>query len=717
MKRLISIIIVVLLCLTLCMGLSGCDQPAVSVSSQMDINGSFSGSRTVDIVYPLSVNIDVLRDKLVADSPAADVDGAEFTFAGVEENGYRFTLSLTFPNKTKYEEIVEALLGRSADVFLSQKNTTLTKGIRMAEDFDVSELVTWIEHDTAAEKETRNLSFNYSGCNVKIANQDYATGSTVNINDCKGSPLNSISVKTSNDKEDSYDRTFAFTIPNDTYNHDKEAIEQYFLTNTSPDAKYSGWSSEGTNMVYTVIYEGLDLEKMTEFTSMLLDTDSVEIFYGDKDNDSTPLSEGKAYEESLDTFSFIGPDEGFPTLEYSYSLPTSTTHGDGAVFEGGRWISRGTWEEGVYKLTTDSGAVKVRVPDGIQYSINGINFYLTSLGDSRFRRTTEFLYSKTDGYDGMNYAAQYFTSKGAASETGEDEENLYCRVMCEGSAEEITPQLVKLFGSGNFMAYRQNEGLFALTVKTELLDNVNLGYMLNAGNANRPMTYFVSSDGGENIVSVSVDGSETAYAERSASSLPIKNGVASVEYHGNIPIVSHIVIYLLIGASLLGLTAVIAVMLVKPKRRRRPAPDPINNPEAYMDTSTGAQPKGFEDEMPQTEDVEETEDDSPSLAQTTTFSIFELNALSRNKKYVDEIDKEIAERIQQDNLENRKNDIRAKELEDLSRKVYGNSDDEQEESVPEAAPVPEQPQAQPEVQPKTAPEPVPEAPAEDNPDA
>ena len=705
MKRLLSIVSVVLLCLVMCMGLSACEQPAVTVTSETDINSSFAGSRTVGIVYPLSANIDVLRDKLVENSPAADIDGADFTYAGVEENGYRFELRLTFPNKTKYEEIVSALIGRSADVFLSQKNTTLTKGIRMAEDFDVSELISWVERDTDSEKETRNLRFDYPGCTVKIANQDYQTGSTVSINDCKGSPLNSISVKTSNDKEGSFDRTFTFTVPNDTYNHDKEAIEQYFLANTSPDAKYSGWSSEGANMVYTVIYEGLDLDKLTEFTSMLLDTDSVEVFYGDKDNASTPLSEGKAFEESLDTFSFIGPDEGYPAFEYSYSLPTSTTHGDGSVFENGRWVSSGVWEEGVYKMSADTGAVKVRIPDGVQYSINGINFYLTSLGDSRFRRTTEFLYSKTDGYDGMKYASDYFASKGAVNETGENDDDLYCRVICEGSADEITPQLVNLFGSGNFMAYRRNEGILALTVKTELLDNVNLGYMLNAGNANRPMTYYVSSDGGENIVSISVDGSETAYAEHSASSLPIQNGVASVEYRGNIPIVSNIVIYLLIGVSLLGLTAVICVMLVRPKRRRRPAPDPLNNPEAYLDTSTGVQPKGFDDEMPQ-DDPENNDEDTPSLAQTTTFSIFELNALSRNKKYVDEINKDIEERIQQDNLENRKNDIRAKQLEDLSRKVYGTSD-------PDAAPETE-PAAQESQDPQTMP--APEAQPEDGSD-
>lgn len=670
MKRLTAIFLIMILCLSLCVGLTGCDKPSVAVKSVLDINGSFSGKRTVTVVYPSSVNIEALNQKLVEDSPTADIDGAEFSYIGVQEEGFCFELSLNFENKQKYEEIISDLIGRSAEVFLSQKNTALTKGTRMEEDFDVSELIAWIVRDTAAEKATSGMDFSYSANLVRIANQEYETGSTAKVNDCKGSRISTISVKTSNDKEGNFNRTFTFTLPNDTYLHDREAIEQYFLTNTSPDAKYSGWSPEGSNMIYTVIYEGLDRENLVKLTAMLLDTDSVDIFYGDRDNASTPLSEGMAYEESLDTFSFIGPDEGFPKLEYSYSLPTSTTHGDGSVFEDGKWVTKGAWEEGVYKLSLDTGAVRVRVPDGIQYAINGINFYLTSLGNSRFRRTTDFLYSKTDGHDGMIYANSYFLKKGADSSVTEDEENLICRVNCEGTAEEITDMLVKLFGSGNFMAYRSREGLMALTVKTELSDYVNLGYMLNSGNANRPMTYYVSSEGGENIVSVSVDGAETAYVERGANSLPIKNGTATVEYHGNIPITSHIIIYILVGVSLLGLTSVVAIMLVKPKRRRKPAPDPLNNPEAFTDL-----PFDDNDRLDKAEKVDysdDSEEEKPAaLDQTTTFSIFELGALARNKKYVDEINREVEERIRQDNLQNRKNDIRAKELEDLSRKVYG----------------------------------------------
>ncbi|MBQ6336709.1 MAG: hypothetical protein IJI50_05695 [Ruminococcus sp.] len=674
MRKLIAILMIICLCVGVCGLLSGCDHPTVKVSSAMEISDSFSGTRTITVVYPLSAEIDGIKDMIAEDAPA-DISGAAFTYVGVKEDGYYFELALSFGNKTEYEAIVSELVDRNATAFLSRKNTSLTSGTRMSEDFDVKDLIGWMVRDTQGNPATKKLEFDYSANSVRIGTDVYETGSTVNINDCTGSRINSVSIKTSNDKEGSYSRTFTFSLPNETYLHNKSAVEAYFLSNTSSDAQYTGWSAEGSNMIYTAIFENLDIKKLSEVTSMLLDTDSVEIFYGDRDNASTPLSEGLTFEENLDTFSFIGAENGFPKLEYAYSLPTSTIHGDGSVFADGQWKNAGTWEDGVYKVELTDGSAKLRIPDGIQYFINGVNFHMTSLGDSRFRRTTEFLYSKSDGYDAMNYANNYFISKGAVSETAEDENNLICRVSVEGTTDEITAMLVKLFGSGNFVAYRQNEGFLALTVKTELTDYVNIGYMLNSANANRPMVYYVDSEGGDNIVSVSVNGSETAYTDHGASSLPIEGGVATVEYHGNIPITAHIVIYVIIGAALLALTAFVCIMLLKPKKKRRPQADPLNNPEAFV-----GEPENTE-ENAEFEENGESEGTSPSLDQTTTFSIFELGALARNKKYVDEINKDVEERLHAQSLEDQKHDIRARELEELSRKVYGEDADSSAETT------------------------------------
>lgn len=678
MKKLIALLIVTLLILSLCFSLSGCDQPTVHVRSELMISDGFSGTRTVTAVYPLSADIDAVKDLLIADSPTLEIDGADFTYVGVEEDGYHFQLLLHFGNKTQYEKIIAALIGRSTNVFLSRKNTFLTRGTRMNEDFDVSELVPWVISDTASSDALKNLKFAFDTNTVRIGSDTFDTASTISINDCTGSPINSISLKTTNDKADTYTRTFAFSIPNDTYTADKNAIEQYFLTNTLSDARYAGWSQEGSNMVYTVIYEQLDLEKMTDVTSRLLDTDSVSITYGDLDNASTPLSEGLTFEENLDTFSFIGPDNGFTPLYYSYSLPLNTTYGDGSVFENGRWVSAGEWKDDLYNVTLDSGSARLRIPDGIQYSIKGIEFSIASidLEVPVFRRTTDFLYAKEDR-NAAEYAKSYFDSKNVESAIHETDDSLICFVVFEGTTEEITSQLVSVFGSGNFIAYEQKKGTFDLSIKTELTDYVNLGYMLNADNAAVPMNYTVSSEGGENIVSVSVDGSETAYTDHSRGTLPVQNGCAVIQYHGNIPVIRSIIIYLASGAVLLLLTAFIAIKLIKPKKKRRYA-DPLNNPDEVYETEADViEEESVSEETPQPASRD-------PLAQTTTFSIFELNTLVRNKKYVDEINKDVGARMHAQSLEEQKQDIRARELEEMSRKVYGAGEADESEPPEEA---------------------------------
>lgn len=670
MKKLCSVLLIIILILSLSACLSGCEKAKVAVSSVLSIDERFKGTRTVTAVYPVSADIDAVKDKIIADDPTAEIPGASFSYSGVKEDGYYFELKLRFTDKAEYERIVGSLIGRKTAVFLSRKNTALTQGTRMAEDFDVSELITWMVSDTAAAEQTKNLTFDYSANTVQIGADSYDTKSTAAIYDCTGSAVNSISIKTMNHKSGSYDRTFAFRLPHATYTKDKDAIEAYFLSNTLPDAKYAGWSAEGSDMVYTVIYEDMTVAEMANVTAKLLDTDSVAISYGDIDNASTPLSEGLTYAENLDSFSFIGENDGFPTIRYSYSLPLNTTYGEGSLFENGRWVSAGTWENDLYTVELNSGTAQLRIPDGIQYQISGIDFSVASLGDSRFRRTTEFLYEPNNSA-AAHYALSYFKAKGVENAAvNTTDQNIACSVSFEGTADEITSQLVNVFGSGNFMAYEQKKGSFDLSVKTVLTDYVNLGYMLNSDNAAQPMHYSVSSEGGENIVSLSVDGSETAFTESNKGTMAIKGGCATVRYRGNIPVTVSIVIYLTAGLVLLILTAFIAIKLIKPKKKC--VPDPLNNPEAvYADADV---PEDATDDASEndTEDASSEEKGARApLAQTTTFSILELNTLVRNKKYVDEINKDVEQRLHAQSLEEQKHDIRARELEEISRKVYG----------------------------------------------
>lgn len=662
MKKLISILLAAIMIAGAALLLTACGKSdPVTVTSVLTLNDAFRGTRVVTVKYPLSTQIDTVKDAIMAGEPSSKAEGVTFTYKGVEDDGYTFELTLDFYDREDYEREAAAVINRTASSYLSRKDTVLTDGTRMKENFGADDLIAWIVRATAEDASTRDLEFSYDSNTVVIGDKTYSTGTTVDISEVTGSTVTSISIKTVNDKQGTFSRTFEFVIPNSDYLAAKDDIEQYFLTNTAPAAKYSGWSPDGTGMVYQVIFEGLTIRDLRQYTSMLLDTDSVNVSYQNVDSTSTPLSEGLAFDESLDTFSFIGPDQGAPMLYYSYVLPSNTIHGDGAVFEDGKWSPAGSWQDGAYNVELSSGSVHLRVPDGVQYAVEGINFYLDSLGSERFRRTVNFLYSKDDGAAGRDYAVKYFRGKEAAAEATEDDRSLICSVVCEGTASELTAELVRLFGTGNEVTYRKNSGAFSLTTKTTFTDSIDLSAILNSANVKQPMNYYISASGAENIVSVLADGGEQIYRSADESAVSVTGGVSAVGYYGSLPITSHIIIYIIFGLLLLGATIFGAYMMMHRRRRK---------------LSAGAQKIA--------DAVGLTDDEMPaSLTQTTTFSIAELGALSRNKRYVDEINKDIEERIENDRLTRRKEEIRRRELAEMERKVYGTTDDSAVEEVPE----------------------------------
>ena len=680
MKKLTALILILLVMMT-ALTLSACEQAGVVVESVMNVSEDFSGTRTVSVLFPLSVNIDSVKDTIVSSFPAEGLAGENFEYKGVAENGYLFELDMTFSDRADYEKKISAVIGRDACAYLSQVNTVLTKGARMTEDFDTEDLIRFIERACSQDSNTANLGFDCSKNSVSIGAQVFNTGSTVDISEREGSPIRSISIDTVNLKDGMFDRTITFAIPNATYNSAQSAIEAYFQENVAADAQYSGWSRKGENVEFSVIYQGMDMDMLKEYTANLLTTGNVTVFYGDKDGASTPLSEGLTYEERFDTFAFLGENGAVP-LFYSYSLPTETTHGDGSLKIDGAYRTVGEWVNGVYSFSTEEDTVALRIPDGIQYLINGINFTLESEGKDAFKRTTEFLYSKTDGYDGMTYAQSFFRSRGANVEVGETDSDLVLSVVCEGTTGEITDMLVKYFGSGNFMSYEHNKGMFSLTDKTTLHDYVNIGYMLNSSNATRPMRYTVISTGEENIVSLSSDTAGTVYKnDDTGFVLPVEQGAANISYRGNIPDIGRITLFIIVCVAMLGICVGFIILFIRISRKKELQEQGVlpkkekkakKNSKKENKKSMDKVPAGFEDS--------EEELPAPSLSQTTTFSIAELGILKRNKKYVDEINKDVEERLEADRLENLKKEIKAKEIAEMGEKVYGKPEPKPEEA-------------------------------------
>lgn len=660
MRRFLAAVLTAALLITTCLVLTGCDSPKVRVESVMTITKDFKGSRTITVVYPLNADIDAIKDDILAENPVANVDGAKFSYLGATEDGYSFRLQLSFENLTTYEAQIAAVIGRDANAVLARKNTVMFEGTRMAEDFDVSELIGWIERDTKAADATKDCTFEYPVNKVTVDKDTFDTGTTIGINEGKGIPVSSVEVKTYNEKAGLlsriFDRSFVFAIPADAYSENKKKINDYF-TQLVGDSALIADTHEGNNILFSLTFEGLNLSELETTTAAVLDSDGVSIYYGDKDNMSTPLYEGRVLEETLDTLSFAGKSDTPPTLKYTYSLPTNTVRGEGALYKDGSWQDAGTWDDGAFRISDESGVTHLRIYDGRQYVIKGVNFELTSLGDERFRRVTSFLYPVDSGFEGPVYATKFFQSKGGETSADNDGEVIYCSVTCEGTIDELNTALENIFGKGNYIAYDRKNG--ALSDKTTFTDYIDLRQVMNLESATADMNYTVSAENGENIVTVTNGGAETAYKDKDGSAITVKGCMGTVGYHGVVPKAGNIVFYIIFGVVLFGVTTLAAYrMLVPPIRRERASYS--RSGKEVIDTPA-------QDQLPDQQDA------GPASApqQTTTFSIFELGILSRNKKVVEEIDRDVEKRMDADRLEQRKKELRQKELQEMEKKVYG----------------------------------------------
>ncbi len=653
MRKLLSLLIAVLVILPMLM-LTGCSTQKAKVESFMEIDSGFSGHRSVTVTFPLSVSIDELSQQILNNNPFSQDEKSTFEYVGVEKDGYTFAMDIVFTSLDDYIQQASLLAGRKVTSYMAQPDTLLTKGTRMVEDFDVSDLISFVTRLSNSNKETSKVGFDYCDNVVVINGTQFETDSTIDISELEGEPVNSIVIETTNLKDGTYDRTVTFSIPNKTYVDLQGSIKQYFKTNTSPSAHYCDWTNLGSSWEYTVIYKSITLEQMAQYTAMLLDTDENSIFYGDKTNSSTPLSEGMTFEETLNTFSFIGSSLNGVELIYRYALPVETTHGEGSVCYNGVWQNIGSWQEGVYSAQLNCDVMDIRIADGIEYSINGMRFDLEVKAQNDFVRTTEFLYSKTQGVDAMLYARDFFEQKGALVEIDEDDDDLICRVISKGNCEQITNELEEYFGSGNYIAYEVKDSKLALSAKTKLTDSISLSHMLNSTNANRPMTYTAHSSCNENINGLMCDGVESAKPDDSKLlTVSIDGSNGTVIYNGNIPNTSNIVIYSVVGILMFTTTVVLIILLLYKQRRKK----------AYGSDV-------FED---------------AALQQTTTFSVSELTALSdkSNKKYRDEINREIEERIEADRIESLSRELKAKEIARYEKMIYGTQQKESENDIAE----------------------------------
>ncbi len=540
MKKAISLFMTAILILSVTLLFAGCGETSVDVESITSADDSFSGARVFKITLPGAIGAAKAVDILNASMPDMGENAGCISVSQNEESNAanQIEVALNFSSIEDYEDKISTIINKEVTVNLAQPDNILLKGTRYTEDFDGSEVLVWVKNAFENNFDVTRLQFNFISNVVNLSGELHTTESTANINEVEGCGISKISVSTANTKDDLYDREFVFEIPEDVYNELGDDLRVFFVASTNELAHYSDWSTKGSFREYQVKFKGLSVEELQYVTNQIMNADDCTIEYGDFTNSSTPLSEGLTFAESVNTMNYMSVGKGFVPVDYTYSLPTNTTYSEGSVLENGSWINAGSWNDYTYSLSFDTGEKSIHIPDGIQYKISGMSFYLNNKGGNSFKRTVDILYAK-DSKDGVNYAFDYFKNKGAVTSTDETTDNYICRIETEGTALEISKVTNFLFGGGNYLDYEYSQNPFDVSDNTTAIDYINLGYMLTSDNAEKPMTYTVTKSGNENIsrVDLSSDAVKSRLDtadENGAFTLEFTGGNARVTYSGNI---------------------------------------------------------------------------------------------------------------------------------------------------------------------------------------
>lgn len=569
MKKIISLILSVALICSMALLFTGCGETSITVESMLKTDENFAGTRVLTVTVPSTIGASNAVSQLNDNIPDMGKYSGSIVVAEVTdtEKTNQITITLAFDSMSDYEDKLSVLLGKDVTVHMAKPDNILTKGTRYTEDFDVSQMLEWVTNVFEANNDIQKIVYDFQSNVIDLNGSLFTTKTRANVNEVEGYEVNKISISTTNSKNDKYDREFVFEISEEVSNELGDDLKYYFDSNTNELSQYSGWTSKGSYEEYQVIFKGLTISELQNVTNQLLEISDSSIVYGDLTNSSTPLSEGLVFEEKLNTMNFMGQNKSMVPVTYQYSVPTNTTYSEGSILEAGSWVNAGTWQDSNYTLEFDTGSEYIHIPDGIQYAISGINFYLNNNSGDSFRRTVDILYAK-DNQDGVSYAYNFFKAKNATVSRDETDNNYICRVETEGTALEISKKTVEYFGGGNYMDYDYQKNSFDLSDNTTLIDYINIGYMLTSENSQKPMTYTVTKSGEENINRVWLDSAENKEVldktdENGSFVVNFTGGNASVTYNGTIADWGKVTFFIIISCFIVLVAATLIMYFIK----------------------------------------------------------------------------------------------------------------------------------------------------------
>lgn len=575
-KRILSLALLVFLVIPV-FSLYGCGDKNFEYESMLEIDSQFKGTRTIT----LNTGAELLNN---AESKAKfneiinEYCPSSLQREEQEEDGsLKYIFTLSFDSRADYISEISLITDSQVQAALVIPSSELAKGWRYYEDFALEDMFSWLEYGIEENgfndlKYTLNCISNIVNYNGDIRSSTGEEATEVNC--VTGYPVTGVYIETTNNKMDSYDRTFTLSVPQQTYNEMGDKLINIMKERTLSSAAYSGWSQQGNNQEYVIVYNGLSLTELQNATALFMDCDTVSLYYGDKNNSSTPLAEQLVFEEEINTLSFVPKEGSKVDFSYTYSLRIKTTYGEGVQLKDGVWEKTGEWIDGTYTLKSTDTVYDIRVPDGMQYEIEAINVTLETYDNDSFVRYFDFIYNSVNGEEGRDYAYNFLNQRGVNVSREKNDEGLLCRITSQGSAKEISDEISALFGGGNSIEYTRATDDMSVVTNVSFSDQINISYMLTGKNKEVPLVYTLYTKGSESISSFSGTSAkgtgDIASLDKGSSSgytLELEGGEAAVKYTATLPYQDGIVLYCVVSGAMVLLTAILILFFIRKNKK------------------------------------------------------------------------------------------------------------------------------------------------------
>jgi len=556
--------------------MSGCGEINTQVENLMKLTDDFVGERVVTLKLDgdLATNKDKAQQLETVIKEGCPQNLSYRT--EIADGKYNCVFVLTFTSLDEYKTKVASIIGRQISVAYGFTDTVLSKGTYYQEDYDGMDLIKWLEDDLY-QKGYKDLKLDLqSTSNVVKYNNEVLSSKTsvLSTSTVKGEPVHSVTISTVNHKNSVYDRAIVLSVPRTTYDKLGDSLNQLMVSRVNTEGKGT-WSENNGYMDFTIKYENIDIERLQEYTKLFLDCRNENIYYGDQNQSSTPLAEQLVFEERINLLSFVSDTDENVIMNYNYTLPEETTHGEGVELNGGEWSTCGEWSNSTYKLSDANGVYDIRVPDGMQYTVKGINIVLTSLGNDAFKRVVDFVYDRNTGEKGLDYAYNFLTGKGFTVSKESTSEGLVCRITQQGSSADINNSVGDLFGSGNSFETTRHTNDMSVVTDLSVSDVVNITHMLTGANTNISIDYTVRSESGESIRNVNVNNKAvgldvaTKRNDDNGYTSTVSGGNFIFSYNATVPYSDGIVMYCTICGVIVVITVLIVVLLLRYNQKLR----------------------------------------------------------------------------------------------------------------------------------------------------